>query len=410
MFEDIKLDGSIDLIKKGLKPVMLVVRDTDGKTIYDLNNEKLIAGKKLLECHYFIKKDGTVFRVRDEEMETELDKPIFNKYVLVIDIEGDFDIDEMDQVRGNSLISLIKDIRKRFPYIDKLVPYYDIFPEGNNPGVNFPISYINELILNNDDLYYVKVNKKAPSTNPYLDNIQTLYKTRKLFLSNPYLAGNDVSTLKYKLADLGFNINVNTNIYDENTTKVINDLRRKLGLPQNGVATIDLMEEIDRMVNAKNSVEYTANSVQYTRMLEVKVPYMEGKDVEQVKSILYANDYYSGELNGIYDTTTADALMKFQKDNGLTADGVVTPIVWEKLSKFSNAKFERLIYLMQPNMTGDDILKIQKRLLSIGYTSVELTGIYDLNTENIIKQFQRNNGLNPNGKVSLAVFNKLFKK
>ena len=50
--------------------------------IIELNDEKILNGKLLLESHYFIKRDGSVIRVRDEDMETELDKIIFNKYVF----------------------------------------------------------------------------------------------------------------------------------------------------------------------------------------------------------------------------------------------------------------------------------------------------------------------------------------
>ena len=409
LIEDINLDGSKNLIPIGLTPVMIIIRDSKGKSIYDLNNEKIINGKKLLECHYFIKKTGNIIAVRSEDMQTELDKEIFNKYMIVIDIEGDFNVDEMDQVRGNSLIKLIKNIRTRYPQITKVVPYYDIYPESETPGSNFPISYINELIINNDDLYYVKVNKKSPSTNPYLINEHVIYKTRKLFLSSPYLCGNDVSTLKYKLSELGFDVDLTNNFYDENTYEVINKLRQKLGLPQNGIATIDLMEEIDSMVNAKNVANSTSNSVQYTRMITLTVPFMKGNDVEQVQSILYANDYFNGKVDGIFRDNSVEALKRFQNDNELEPNGIVTPVVWEKLSKFSNAKYERLIYLTKPNMVGDDILKIQKRLLFLGYNEVELNSIYDAKTESIVKQFQRNNNLNPNGKITLSVFKKLFK-
>ena len=72
IINDIELDGAKDFIKKGLNPVVLVVRDTGGKSVYDLNDDKLIHGKMMLESHYFIKRDGSILKIRTEEMQTEL--------------------------------------------------------------------------------------------------------------------------------------------------------------------------------------------------------------------------------------------------------------------------------------------------------------------------------------------------
>jgi len=388
---------------------MIVVRDTNGKSIFDLNNEKILNGKLMLESHYFIKKDGTILKVRDEDMFTELDRPLFNKYVLLIDIEGDFNTETMDHTRGNSLVKLVHTIREKYSHLNKIVPYHDIYPQSKTPGSNFPISYINELI-NDNDKHYVKVNKNSPSSNPFLINkTETIYKTRKLFLNSPYLSGSDVSTLKYKLAELGFDVDVDTDAYDESLVTVINILRKKLGLPQNGIATIDLMEEIDAMVNAMNLKDDTAASVQFTRMLMLTTPYTKGIDVRQVQMILKANNFYNGEISDTYDVYTSEAVKLFQDANNMDVNGIVTLDVWKKLSKLAIVKFTRLIYLTTPNMTGDDILAIQNRLLSLGYSSTELSGIYDMHTESIIKDFQKNNSIKTDGKITKTVFNILFK-
>ena len=408
IYNQIELDGHKDLIKKGLSPVMLVIRDTKGKSIYELNDEKLISGKLMLECHYFIKKDGSVVKVRDEDMETELDKPLYNKYMIVIDIEGDFNIETMDHTRGNSLIELALDIKSRYQHLDKIVPYYDLYPESKTPGTNFPIAYVNEL-FNDNDTYFVKVDKHTVSRNPYLNKITTVYKSRKLFLNSPKLSGTDVSTLKYKLAEIGFNVDVDNDIYDESTADAINSLRQKLGLPQNGIATIDLMEEIDLLVNSKNSHKTSSKPIQFTRVIELATPYMEGTDIRQIKMILKANDFYDGEIDDVYDVFTANAVKKFQHHEDLVEDGIITPNVWKLLSKMKMAKFTRLIYLTNPQMTGSDILAIQNRLLALGYNSIELSGSYDIQTEEIVKQFQRNNSLKSDGKITQTVFNLIFK-
>ena len=53
---------------------------------------------------------------------------------------------------------------------------------------------------------------------------------------------------------------------------------------------------------------------------------MYGNDGDDVKAVQYALkklNYYSGEINGRYRTTTEDAVKAFQKAMGITVDGIV---------------------------------------------------------------------------------------
>ncbi len=50
-----------------------------------------------------------------------------------------------------------------------------------------------------------------------------------------------------------------------------------------------------------------------------------GSDVEKVQSRLRQWGYYQGAVDGIYGQDTKDAVILFQKRNGITADGVVGP-------------------------------------------------------------------------------------
>ena len=48
-----------------------------------------------------------------------------------------------------------------------------------------------------------------------------------------------------------------------------------------------------------------------------------GDEVTSIQSVLKEKGYYTGNIDGIYGTKTKNAVTKFQKDNGLTADGIV---------------------------------------------------------------------------------------
>ena len=50
-----------------------------------------------------------------------------------------------------------------------------------------------------------------------------------------------------------------------------------------------------------------------------------GEEVRQIQTKLKSKGIYSGSVDGIYGTLTKDAVKKFQKSAGLTADGIVGP-------------------------------------------------------------------------------------
>lgn len=56
-----------------------------------------------------------------------------------------------------------------------------------------------------------------------------------------------------------------------------------------------------------------------------------GPDVFSVKTILMELGYYDGELDGIYDEATRDAVIQFQNDFNIVADGVVGVATYNEL-------------------------------------------------------------------------------
>ena len=52
---------------------------------------------------------------------------------------------------------------------------------------------------------------------------------------------------------------------------------------------------------------------------------MSGETVTKIQERLSQWGYYSGDIDGIYGSRTEKAVKKFQKSNGLTADGIAGP-------------------------------------------------------------------------------------
>lgn len=67
-----------------------------------------------------------------------------------------------------------------------------------------------------------------------------------------------------------------------------------------------------------------------------------------VQSVLKKMGFYSGKVNGVYNTSIEEAVKQFQTQNGILADGVVGPVTYKALEKYI---LGYTYYRIQPNDT-----------------------------------------------------------
>ena len=86
-----------------------------------------------------------------------------------------------------------------------------------------------------------------------------------------------------------------------------------------------------------------------------------GSQVSEIQSRLKNWGYYNGAVDGIFGTQTRDAVIKFQKKNGLTPDGIVgiktlTALgISEKIS-YNSADYELLARIISAEARGESYL------------------------------------------------------
>lgn len=87
-----------------------------------------------------------------------------------------------------------------------------------------------------------------------------------------------------------------------------------------------------------------------------------GNEVRNIQTRLKSWGYYKGEIDGIYGTQTKNAVIAFQKNNGLTADGIVGPKTLEKIGLptntsnsggYSTAEYNLLARLISAEARGE---------------------------------------------------------
>lgn len=86
-----------------------------------------------------------------------------------------------------------------------------------------------------------------------------------------------------------------------------------------------------------------------------------GGEVSQIQSELKNRGYYKGNIDGIYGTQTKNAVIAFQKDNGLTADGIAGKNTLSALNitnsnVYNSADYELLARIISAEARGETYL------------------------------------------------------
>lgn len=117
-----------------------------------------------------------------------------------------------------------------------------------------------------------------------------------------------------------------------------------------------------------------------------------GQDVRQVQEKLRKWGYYRGSVDGIYGRETYGAIIRFQRKNGLKADGLVGSQTKRALGINVGRRAVTASYSKQ-------IETAQRKLRQWGYYGGAVDGIYGPATYDAVIRFQRKNGLKVDGYI-----------
>ncbi|SKB12207.1 Peptidoglycan-binding domain 1 protein [Planktothrix sp. PCC 11201] len=145
-----------------------------------------------------------------------------------------------------------------------------------------------------------------------------------------------------------------------------------------------------------------------------------GTQVRQIQQRLQELGYFNANATGNFGGLTKDAVIRFQRDAGLSADGIVGPKTLAALGlgviisppldtgNTGNTGYNRNLIGLGRGDSGPGVSDLQRRLQTLGYFNQTPTGNFGSVTENAVIRLQQDYNIPATGLVTeatLAVLN-----
>jgi len=225
------------------------------------------------------------------------------------------------------------------------------------------------------------------------------------------VSGLEVRKLQARLIELGYYAGGVDGIYGATTADAVKAFQRNNGLSGDGQAGAQTQTKL-----YSSSARYADHPVAtadpgQARTLSLG---MTGNDVFALQARLIELRYLTGVADGVFGEETKEALIAFQKNNNLTADGNAGASTLRKIAGSCKAATRVTpspapsgTVTLREGDTGENVYILQARLFELGYYTGRIDGRFSEETTMAVTQFQMANGLTADGIAGKGTQNKL---
>ncbi len=251
----------------------------------------------------------------------------------------------------------------------------------------------------------------ASSAQPKYVTVSASGDAEEYLLLKQGTSGVEVRKLQGRLAELGYYAGGVDGIYGETTASAVKAFQRANGLSGDGQAGVQTQSKLySSSARYASSPVATANP-DATRTLTLG---MTGNDVYALQERLIELRYLTGVADGVFGAETQAALIAFQKNNGLTADGNAGSSTLKKLAGSCKAATRTTptpapagTVTLREGDEGENVYILQAYLFELGYYTGRIDGRFSAETTEAVKAFQRANGLTADGIAGKGTQSKL---
>ena len=255
--------------------------------------------------------------------------------------------------------------------------------------------------------------------------------------------GERVKLLQKALKELGYYTGSVDGKFGAGTMRAVTNFQKAQKLTADGKAGKKTLQRIEKLLDSSSAATPTPTKKPAATPTPTPKPTNDyaiptrslrkgatGDDVKSVQKRLKELGYYTGAVDGNYGTGSVNAVKAFQKNNGLTADGIAGNATYKKLysdkavaagSAATPTPTPKPTATPTPKPTydvptgplrsgdeGEDVKTVQKRLKELKYYAKSIDGKYGSGTVNAVKAFQTRAGLTADGVCGTKTLKKLF--
>ncbi len=257
-------------------------------------------------------------------------------------------------------------------------------------------------------------------------------------------SGNEVRTIQVELNRIGNNypavpkIIPANGLYGESTVDAVRVFQGVFGLPQTGVVNKATWYQIKYIYTAvKDLAELTSEGL---RPSEVEQTFPEqlsvgdyGQPVRSLQYYLNVIAYFNPSIpsvtaDGVFGADTEAQVRAFETFYGLNPDGIVDFRTWQLIQQIYDDILAGLPegyeqgaaglypgYNLTPGLANDDVRELQTYLRVIGANyrdipQVQVTGVFDAQTEAAVRRFQELFGLDVSGVVGAPTWDAIARE
>ncbi len=233
--------------------------------------------------------------------------------------------------------------------------------------------------------------------------------------------GDDVKSVQSRLKTLKYYSGSVDGKYGTGTMAAVSAFQAANGLHADGLAgtaTYKILYSDAAVPYSETVVTPTPASTVPSRTLRSGDS---GDDVKNVQTRLKALGYYTGTVDGKYGSGTVAAIVTFQTQNGLKADGAAGSGTYSVLFSDSAKEYTKTetaaptatpvatpSRTLRSGDTGDDVKSLQTQLKSLGYYTGTVDGKYGSGTVSAVVAFQKNNNLTMDGVAGSGTYKVLY--
>ena len=337
-----KWNGSLSYTNKPKKIVLHHAEDSIC-TVQQIHSWHLGNGWTGIGYHFFVRKDGTIYRGRPENA-IGAHVSGANTNTLGICAEGSYMTEIMPTAQLNAIKWLIQYLDNKYGQL----PIYGHREVGssNCPGTNYPLAELKARkgIVQTE----TKVENVVVTTHPITETKSNVQKAKEY-------VGSRCKELQEKLILLGYNCGGYgaDSQFGQGTYNSLVQFQKDNGLDPDGLAGIRTFAKLDELIAKKSSnsgddwvrrLQQECNNQGFSNQKVDGIAGVNtlngcptlrqgasGNITKLLQEKLVSLGYSTNGIDGIYGSGTANAVKSYQGSKGLSQDGVCGQATWRKL-------------------------------------------------------------------------------